>query len=74
MGSSITITYSLNQTADRGVMVNILQGSTVVATIAGGTNMGLNSVLVMEPTWRRNLFCQHYGGGDRLHHLDANQR
>jgi hypothetical protein len=43
-GSSITITYRLNQTADRGVMVNILQGATVVAAIAGGTNMGLNSV------------------------------
>ena len=43
-GSSVSITYRLNQTADRGVTVNILQGNTVVGTIAGGTNMGLNAV------------------------------
>jgi hypothetical protein len=39
-----SITYRLNQAADRGVTVNILQGSTVVKSIAGGTNQGLNSV------------------------------
>ncbi|MGD0813481.1 MAG: hypothetical protein ABSA83_07745 [Verrucomicrobiota bacterium] len=39
-----SITYRLNQAADRGVTVNILQGSTVVKSIPGGTNMGLNSV------------------------------
>jgi hypothetical protein len=43
-GSPVSITYRLNQTADRGVTVNILQGNTVVKTITGGTNMGLNSV------------------------------
>ncbi|MGP8199700.1 MAG: hypothetical protein ACLQU4_09390 [Limisphaerales bacterium] len=40
----VSITYRLNQAADRGVTVNILQGSTVVKTITGGTNQGLNSV------------------------------
>jgi hypothetical protein len=44
MDSPISITYRLNQTADRGVTVNILQGNTLVKTITGGTNMGLNSV------------------------------
>jgi hypothetical protein len=44
MGSPVSITYRLNQTADRGVTVKILQGNTVVATTNGGTNMGLNSV------------------------------
>ena len=43
-GSPVPITYRLNQTADRGVTVNILQGTNVVATTNGGTNMGLNSV------------------------------
>jgi flagellar hook assembly protein FlgD len=40
-----TITYRLNQAATAGVTVNILSGNTVVATISGGTAMGLNTVL-----------------------------
>jgi hypothetical protein len=43
-GSPVSITYRLNQAATAGVTVNILQGKTLVAAIAGGTNMGLNSV------------------------------
>jgi hypothetical protein len=43
-GSSASITYRLNQAATAGVTVNILQGSTVVATFEGGTGMGLNTV------------------------------
>ena len=39
-----SISYRLNQVADRGVAVNILQGNTVVQLIAGGTNMGSNAV------------------------------
>ena len=40
-----TITYRLNQAATAGVTVAILQGNTQVATINGGTAMGLNTVL-----------------------------
>jgi hypothetical protein len=43
-GSPVAITYRLNQTADLGVTVNILQTTNLVASIAGGTNMGLNAV------------------------------
>ena len=43
-GSPLSITYHLNQTADQGVTVSILNGATVVAAIPGGTNMGINSV------------------------------
>jgi hypothetical protein len=44
IGSPVSITYRLNQTADLGVTVSVLQGTNVVAAISGGTNMGLNSV------------------------------
>jgi hypothetical protein len=40
----LSITYRLNQTADQGVTVSVLNGATVVAAIPGGTNMGINSV------------------------------
>jgi len=43
--SPVTISYRLNQAATLGVTVTILQGATVVATISGGTSMGLNSVV-----------------------------
>lgn len=43
-GSPVAISYRLNQTADLGVTVNILNGTNVVASIPGGTNMGLNTV------------------------------
>jgi len=43
--SPVTITYRLNETADLGVTVAILQGSKTVATIVGGTKKGLNSVV-----------------------------
>jgi hypothetical protein len=43
-GVTVYITYILNEPATAGVTVNILQGNSVVAAIAGGTNMGLNSV------------------------------
>jgi hypothetical protein len=43
-GSPLSITYHLNQTADQGVTVSVLNGATVVAAIPGGTNMGINSV------------------------------
>ena len=42
--SPATITYHLNEAATAGCTVNILRGSTTVATIAGGTNQGLNAV------------------------------
>jgi hypothetical protein len=42
--SPLSITYHLNQTADQGVTVTILNGTTTVATVPGGTNMGLNAV------------------------------
>jgi len=41
----VTITYRLNQAATLGVTVNILQGTSVVASLSGGTNLGLNSVV-----------------------------
>jgi FlgD Ig-like domain len=41
----VTISYRLNQPATLGVTVAIWQGSNQVATINGGTNMGLNSVV-----------------------------
>ncbi len=44
MASPVSITYRLNQAATAGVTVNIVLGSTVVAAISGGTNMGLNTV------------------------------
>jgi hypothetical protein len=43
-GVPVTISYRLNQTADLGVTVNILNGGSVVASVPGGTNMGLNTV------------------------------
>ncbi len=43
--SPVTITYRLNQAATLGVTVAISQGATQVATIVGGTNMGLNTVV-----------------------------
>jgi len=43
--SPVTITYRLNQAATLGVTVTILSGSTQVATLSGGTNMGLNTVV-----------------------------
>jgi hypothetical protein len=49
-GTNVNITYILNEPATAGVTVNILQGNTVVETITGGTNMGLNSV-----TWTPNV-------------------
>jgi hypothetical protein len=39
-----TISYHLNQAATMGVTVNVWQGTNVVATLPGGTNMGLNAV------------------------------
>jgi hypothetical protein len=41
--SPVTITYRLNQNAT-AVTVSILQGGTAVATLVGGTNVGLNTV------------------------------
>jgi hypothetical protein len=41
----VTISYRLNQAATLGVMVAILQGTNQVATISGGTNRGLNTVV-----------------------------
>jgi hypothetical protein len=43
--SPVTISYRLNQRATLGVTVAIWQGATSVATIRGGTNMGLNTVV-----------------------------
>ena len=40
----VTITYILNQSATLGCTVNIWQGTNLVAAIAGGTNVGLNTV------------------------------
>lgn len=40
----VTISYRLNQAATLGVTVGIWQATTEVATISGGTSMGLNSV------------------------------
>jgi hypothetical protein len=42
--SPVTVTYILNQAASLGCTVNILSGSAPVAAIAGGTNLGLNTV------------------------------
>jgi hypothetical protein len=44
VGVRATITYRLNQAATLGVTVNVWQGTNVVATMPGGTNMGLNAV------------------------------
>ncbi len=41
----VTITYRLNQPATSGVTIGIWQGTTQVATIIGGANMGLNTVV-----------------------------
>jgi hypothetical protein len=41
----LTISYRLNQAATLGVTVSIWQGVTNVAAIAGGTALGLNSVV-----------------------------
>ena len=43
--SPVTITYRLNQAATLGVTVSIWQGATSVATLVGGTNFGLNTVV-----------------------------
>src|SRR5580698_8521555 len=42
--SPVTITYRLNEAATLGVSVSIWQGATNVATLTGGTNVGLNTV------------------------------
>jgi hypothetical protein len=42
--SPATISYRLNQLADLGCTVTVLNGGSSVATIAGGTAMGLNTV------------------------------
>jgi len=70
VGSPVSITYRLNQAATRGVTVKILNGSTVVASIVGGTAMGLNTVS-WTPSNRWNLFREHYCGGHRFPYLDA---
>jgi hypothetical protein len=44
IGTPVSITYHLNQAATLGVTVSVLQGTNVVATMPGGTNMGLNAV------------------------------
>jgi hypothetical protein len=44
VGIAASISYILNQTADLGVTVSVWQGTNVVASMPGGTNMGLNSV------------------------------
>jgi hypothetical protein len=41
----VTISYRLNQAASLGVTVAVMQGTNPVATINGGTNMGLNTVV-----------------------------
>jgi hypothetical protein len=43
--SPVTITYRLNQAATLGVTVALWQGTNKVATIGGGTNVGLNTVV-----------------------------
>lgn len=42
--SPVTVSYRLNQAATLGVTVAIWDGTNKVAAIAGGTNMGLNTV------------------------------
>ncbi len=44
-GLPVQISYRLNQAATLGVTVGVWQGANPVATITGGTNMGLNAVL-----------------------------
>ncbi|HZV36465.1 MAG TPA: hypothetical protein VFB72_17950 [Verrucomicrobiae bacterium] len=44
VGSPVTITYHLNDNATGGVTVKILNGNAVVASFAGTTTMGLNTV------------------------------
>ena len=41
----VTISYRLNQAATLGVTVAIWQGASQIATLSGGTNVGLNSVV-----------------------------
>jgi hypothetical protein len=41
----VTISYRLNQAATLGVTITVSQGTSQVATISGGTNMGLNTVV-----------------------------
>jgi hypothetical protein len=45
VSTPITITYRLNEAATLGVTVGIWQGMTQLATINGGTKMGLNTVV-----------------------------
>jgi hypothetical protein len=42
--SPVAISYRLNENATMGVKVAIWQGTTNVATLTGGTNLGLNTV------------------------------
>jgi hypothetical protein len=44
VGSPVSITYHLNDSATAGVTVNILRSNSVVASFAGTTTMGLNTV------------------------------
>lgn len=44
LSSPVSISYRLNQPATLGVTVFIMQGNTIVASIPGGTAMGLNTV------------------------------
>ena len=41
----VRISYRLNQTATLGVTIAIFEGTNQVVTLAGGTNMGLNTVV-----------------------------
>ncbi len=43
--TNITISYRLNQAATLGVKVEIMDGTTNIASLVGGTAMGLNSVI-----------------------------
>ena len=44
LNNPAAITYHLNQAATLGVTVDVWQGTNLIAAIAGGTNMGLNTV------------------------------
>lgn len=43
-GSSVSISYHINETDCTNVSIQILKSNSVVTTLAGGTNFGLNSV------------------------------
>ncbi len=44
LNTPVSISYHLNQAATLGVTVYIMQGNSIVASITGGTAMGLNTV------------------------------